>query len=126
MKIYTQKIFNELIQPLKAAINGTLTGHNTTDSPRALDSSAFHNRPFLLTLLLGKDYMRDHTEFTNIHNSTIKLLKYQQIREAIVLKLTRSKARLEFVISTPRIEALFSLSPTTISHQVCLLIKVRT
>ena len=75
---------------------------------KALDSSAFHNRPFLLTLLLGKDYMRDHTEFTNTYNSTTKLLKYQQIREAIVLKMTRSKARLKFVISTPRIEALFS------------------
>ena len=29
MKIYAQKIFNELIQPLKAVINGTLTGPNT-------------------------------------------------------------------------------------------------
>lgn len=29
MKTCTQKIFNELIQPLKAAINETLTGSNT-------------------------------------------------------------------------------------------------
>ena len=55
---------------------------------KALDGSAFHNRPFLLTLPLGKDYVRDHTEFANIYNSTTKLLEYQQIRGAIVLKLT--------------------------------------
>ena len=29
MKTYAQKIFNELIQPLKAAINRTMTGPNT-------------------------------------------------------------------------------------------------
>ena len=29
MKSYSQKIFNDLIQPLKAAINGTFTGPNT-------------------------------------------------------------------------------------------------
>lgn len=76
-----------------------------TPLTKALDSSAFHNRPFLLTLLLGKDYVRDHTEFANTHNSMTKLLEYQQIREAIVLT---SDARLKFVISTPRIEALLS------------------
>ena len=44
------------------------------------------------------------------------------------MKLTRSEAHLEFMLCTPRIEALFSINLATISHQVWsnkLLIKVK-
>ena len=61
-----------------------------TPMAKVLDTSAFHDRPLLLTLLLRKDYVREHLEFKNIHNSTAKLLEYYQIREAIILKLSRS------------------------------------
>ena len=100
-----------------------------TPLTKALDPSAFKNRPFLLALLLGKDHIKEQPDLSHIYNSTAKLLEYQQIQEAIGMELTKSEARLEFVLCAPRIEELFSINPATISHQVCsnkLLIKVRT
>ena len=90
-----------------------------TPLTKALNSTAFKNRPFLLTMLLGKEYIRQHPDLSHIHDSTAKLLEYQQIREAIVLKLAHSEARLEFVLCAPRMDALFSINFTYISHQVC-------
>ena len=80
-------------------------------------------------MLLGKEYIRQHPDLSHIHDSTAKLLEYQQIREAIVLKLAHSEAHLEFVLCAPRMDALFSINFAYISHQVCtnnLLVKVRT
>ena len=99
-----------------------------TPLTKALDPSAFKNRPFLLVLLLGKDYIKEQPALAHIYNSTTKLLEYQQIQEAIAMKLTQSEAHLEFMLCAPRIEALFSINLATISHQVCsnkLLIKVK-
>ena len=58
----------------------------------------------------------NHTLHTYI--STAKLLEYQQIQEAIEINLTKSEARLEFVLCAPRLDALFSFNPATISTQV--------
>ena len=81
------------------------------------DSSAFKNRPFLLALLLGKDYIKEQPDLSHIYNSTAKLLEYQQIQEAIAMKLTKSEACIEFVLCAPRIEELFSINPATILCQ---------
>ena len=85
---------------------------------KALDPSAFKNRPFLLALLLGKDYIKEQPDLVHIYNSTAKLLEYQQIQEAIAIKLTKSEAHLEFVLCAPRLEALFAINLATISYQV--------
>ena len=68
----------------------------------------------------------NHTLYT--YNSTAKLLEYQQIQEAIEMNLTKSEAHLKFVLCAPRLDALFSFNPATISTQVSwnkLLVKVR-
>lgn len=49
-----------------------------TPLTKALDPSAFKNRPFLLALLLGKDYIKEQPALAHIYNSTAKLLEYQQ------------------------------------------------
>ena len=85
-----------------------------TPLTKALDPSAFKNRPFLLALLLGKDHIKEQPDLSHIYNSTAKLLEYQQIQEAIGMELTKSEARLEFVLCAPRIEELFSINPATI------------
>lgn len=81
-----------------------------TPMTKALDPSAFKERPFLLALLLGKDYVKEQTYFAHIYNSTAKLLEYQQIQEAIEMNLTKSEARLEFVLC----------APSTVSHLVVM------
>ena len=75
------------------------------------------NGPFLLALLLGKDYIKEQPDLSHTYNSTAKLLEYQQIQEAIAMKLTKSEACIEFVLCAPRIEALFSINPATILCQ---------
>ena len=80
--------------------------------------SPFSQRPFLLTLLLGEAFESRTTDLSHLQHCTEELYEYFQLVEASLLNLHKAKGRLELVLSSPRIEARFSLNSTTIANQV--------
>ena len=56
-------------------------------------STPFHDHPFLISFLLGREYVKTHKEFQHIVECTEGKKEYSALREAIILKLSRAVAR---------------------------------
>ena len=80
--------------------------------------SLFSQRPFLLTLLLGKAFVSRTMDLSHVQHCTVKLYEYFQLVEASLSNLHKTEGRLELVLSSPRVKALFSLNSTTVANQV--------
>ena len=82
------------------------------------NSTPLANRPFLLTLLLGKPFIPRQADLQGMFNSTEHLYEFLQLIEATFLHLSKAEGRLDLVLCTPRIGAIFSFSSRIISNQV--------
>ena len=60
----------------------------------------FIDHPFLLTYILGKEYIEAAPHMHQLYESTILDRDYSQIRESIIFNLYNSVARIEVVLSS--------------------------
>ena len=66
----------------------------------------FQDHPFLLTLLLGKDYVHNNALFRQLCDSTEREADFLSLKESIILHLFRARARCEIVVSSHRLSSL--------------------
>ena len=81
-------------------------------------STPLSNQPFLLSLLLGKDFIFRQPNLLRVYNSTHNLYELLQLIEAAFLHLSKAEGWLQLVLCSPRIGAIFSFDSRTISNSV--------
>ena len=76
---------------------------------KSFSSKPFQDHPFLLTLLLGKEYVQHTPAFRSFFNSTERDSDYLSLKEFILLHLGRAHSRCEFVFTSQNIRELLSV-----------------
>lgn len=82
------------------------------------NTSPFHSHPFLLTILLGREYVRSNPLFRHLYECTEELNEYLKLREAIILQLTRATGRFEVVATSARLKELISCDFSILARHV--------
>ncbi len=86
----------------------------------------FADHPFLLSYLLGRDYIHTHKEFAFVEEC-LKGREYRGMQEAMMLQLRRSSGRFELVVTSRNLFSLFSCNLNHLAHcvsQESLLVQV--
>ena len=78
----------------------------------------FKSHPFLLTLLLGRDYIRHNSNFRHLVQQTETLLDYCAMREAVLLQLSRAAARFEVAVTSSRLRDVLLCDLSVFSRNV--------
>lgn len=60
----------------------------------------FEDHPFLVSMLLGQNYIRNNPHFKKIAESTVKHVDINALKETIILQLSLTHARIEFVATS--------------------------
>lgn len=86
---------------------------------KALDVlKPFQSHPFLLTLLLGQDYIKTHKAFGHLLELTESMGDYIALKEAILLQLSRASARFEVVVTAPRLRDVLRCNLSLLANEV--------
>ena len=88
----------------------------------------FMLHPYLLSFLLGRQYVAGKRELRAIQDSTANELDYRILTEALVQQLSASRARFEVVATSRNLEALLDVDVTRYAARVKhakLLVEVR-
>lgn len=95
---------------------------------KPLDALApFQSHPFLLTLMLGRDYVKNNNNFGNLVERTEGLADYKALKEAVILQLSRATARFEVAVTSSSLRDALDCNIPVLARQVVgnsLLIKV--
>lgn len=83
-------------------------------------SRPFSEHPYLLTLLLGKQYIKSRKHFKYIVNATEHHKDFLQLKEAIVLNLFSAKARFELVCTSRSLGDLFLVDINRLAEHIIL------
>ena len=67
---------------------------------KPMDSKPFADHLFLISHLLGRNYIRSHSTFRHIAECTEGMKEYRALHEAILTMLHRAEARMEFVVTS--------------------------
>lgn len=66
---------------------------------KSFSSKPFQDHPFLVTLMLGQEYVASNPTFHKIHLATEKDADYLALKEAIILHLHQASSRFEVVVA---------------------------
>lgn len=89
----------------------------------------FWAHPFLLSMLLGKDYVADRRAFRGIRESTAGDADYLQFKEAVALQVEEAKARFEVAVTTRRLQAVLQVDLQALTQHIMgsnLIVRVPT
>lgn len=83
------------------------------DAPRP-----FKEHPYLVSLLLGRDFIKSNKHFAYVLEATEGMRDYHQLKESILLQLSRPKARFELVATSRSLRDVLSVSLNRLADQV--------
>lgn len=81
-----------------------------TPFTKSFSCKPFVDHPFLLTLMLGKEYVTHNPTFERFFNSTEKDLDYLSLKESILLHLSKATSRCELVVTGQDVRELVSVN----------------
>lgn len=82
------------------------------------DKKPFWAHPFLLSILLGKDYVASRKAFQGIKESTAQDADYLSFKEAVALQVEETKARFEVAITTRLLPAILEVNLTALADNI--------
>lgn len=77
---------------------------------KSFSSKPFQDHPFLLTLLLGREYVQHNPVFASFFNSIDKQSDYLSLQESINLQLCRASSRCELAVTGQNLRALLKVN----------------
>ena len=78
----------------------------------------FQSHPFLLTLLLGQEYVRNDNKFRHLVDRTEGLKDYKALKEAVLLQLSRASARFEVAVTSPTLRGALRCNISVLAREV--------
>ena len=78
----------------------------------------FFSHPFLLTLLLGRDYVRRNRNFRHLVECTEGLKEYKALKEAVLLQLSQATARFEVVVTSANLREALKCDIPVLAREV--------
>lgn len=100
-----------------------------TPFTKSFSCKPFVDHPFLLTLMLGKEYVAHSPTFERFFNSTEKDSDYLSLKEAILLHLSKATSRCELVVTGQDVRELLSVDLHQLAgviRRASLLVQVST
>ena len=78
----------------------------------------FHLHPFLLSFLLGREYIASKRSLRAVHDATEREVDYATLREALLLNVTGNRARFEVAVTSRRLDSLLAFNSTRYARTV--------
>lgn len=89
-----------------------------TPLTKSFTTKPFQDHPFLLTLMLGQEYVQRNPTFRQFQMSTERDADYLALKEAILLHLDRASSRCELVVAGPDIAQLLNVNLTQLADNI--------